>query len=73
MRAMEAGVGKVRLSGHDVTLNIEALAGYSGQGRCRALYCFGDNAARYKEDLSAWAQNRNWEVTEINGSLYLRK
>ena len=65
VRAMETGVENVMLGTHDVTLDIEALAKYSGHGRCRALYCMDDNAARYKEDLRIWNQSINWEVTDI--------
>merc|ERR1711971_1337541 len=46
----------------NVTLDIEALVKYSGQGRCRDVACWGDTAARYREEMISWAKSRNWAV-----------
>ena len=68
VQAMDAGVEEVELHG-DVTLDIEALAEYSGQGRCREvrLYSFMAGnlckmAEKYGEDIRTWASNRKWRV-----------
>ena len=47
---MESGVERVELC-KEVTLDIEALTKYSGQGQCHGVYCYGDTAARYSEEL----------------------
>ena len=63
VRAMKTRVKKVRLY-EGVTLDINALARYNGQGSCRELECISGllNAVRYKEELKTWAASRNWEV-----------
>ena len=65
VRAMESRVEDVRL-GDKVTLDIGALLEYSGQGKCGEVECYSasDTAARYRDQLRAWAQatSRNWEV-----------
>ena len=65
VQAMESRVKMVRLSG-EVTLDINALIEYSGQGVCRDVNlvdCAGYQPAyRYREDLKTWARNRNWRV-----------
>ena len=42
----------------ETTLDIEALAKYSGQGKCRYIKCW--SPTWYREELRAWAQQRNW-------------
>ena len=46
-----------------VTLDIEVLVQYSGQGKCRQVECRDGTAARYSDQLKIWATSRNWEVT----------
>ena len=59
---MESGVGRVELHG-EVTLDIEALAEYSGQGVCRTVMLqWPDTMARYRQELVTWARSRNWRV-----------
>ena len=69
MRAMESHVEALDLS-DDVTLDIEALAEYSGQGRCRGVRLWGSNGTSLpgtplyhalEKELS-WARGRNWGV-----------
>jgi len=45
-----------------VTLDIEALVKYSGQGKCRTVRCYGDTAANYRGEMISWAKSRNWAV-----------
>ena len=47
-----------------VTLDLEALAKYDGQGNCRKLWCCDETAARYREPLINLATSINWEVNE---------
>ena len=61
VQAMETGVEKVRLD-EKVTLDIEALTEYSGQGICREVKCYDNTAARYREDLRAWARSKKWRI-----------
>ena len=63
VQAMESGVEKVVLLLDDeVTLDMEALAEYSGQGVCRMVGLYGDTATRYRGELVTWARSRNWRV-----------
>ena len=61
---MESGVEKVWLK-VEVTLDIEALTEYSGQGVCRKVELYGDTSTRYREEMRTWARRRNWRVTGI--------
>ena len=61
VQAMESGVEEVRL-GIEVTLDMEALAEYSGQGVCMEVTLLGDTADRYRKELVTWARSRNWRV-----------
>ena len=62
VQAMESGVWRVSLES-EVTLDIETLTEYSGQGVCRELRLYYDTADRYKEELKrTWARNINWKV-----------
>ena len=60
VQAMEAGVKWVMLGG--LTLDMEALAEYSGQGVCSKVTLYDDTAARYRGELVTWARSRDWRV-----------
>ena len=62
MQAMESGVEEVELD-EEASLDITDLMEYSGQGKCRVLWCYTDTADKYREQLRTWATSRNWEVT----------
>ena len=71
VRAMESGVESVGLSG-GLTLAIRSLMDYSGQGKCRGVWCYSyryryrtdsdTGRFRYRKQLKAWAKSKNWEV-----------
>ena len=61
VQAMESGVTEVRLY-DEVTLDIETLTEYSGQGVCREVVIMGDTAGRYREKMRTWANSRNWRL-----------
>ena len=61
VQAMESGVEKVKLW-PQVTLDIEALTGYSGQGVCRHVELQDDTMDRYKEEMVTWARSRKWRI-----------
>ena len=61
VQAMESRVEEVELHG-EMTLDIEALTEYNGQGRCKEVRAYGFVATKYKEDMRTWASNRNWRV-----------
>ena len=72
--AMESGVKTLRLA--EVTLDIEALTEYSGQGVCRVIdfyvghWCSeSDTAARYGEELYTWAGRKNWRINKSGNSI----
>lgn len=67
VQAMESGVERVLLN--SVTLDMETLETYSGQGRCwdvRLLWPARDGREMWrvnlKEPLKLWAVNRGWAV-----------
>ena len=60
VRVLEDPVSRITLT--NVTLDIEALVKYSGQGKCRTVRCYGDTAARYRGEMITWAKSRNWAV-----------
>ena len=61
--AMRDRVQKVWLfSG--VTLDIEELTQYDGQGRCSVLGVGGDTRERYGDRLRRWAVDKGWTLTE---------
>ena len=62
VQAMESGVEEVMLVG-GLTLDIEALADYSGQGVCRTVGLhWPGGVVRYSEELLAWAKSKTWRV-----------
>ena len=65
MQAMELGVEHVILL-EEVTLDIEALTEYSGQGVCREVELYNDTADRYREEMRTWAMSINWSVSTDN-------
>ena len=66
MRAMESSV-EFLILGSDVILDIKALSEYNGKGKCRKLQAggryYGKWAVRYRKELTAWANSRDWEIT----------
>ena len=72
VRAIESGVAVeiVELSG-ELTLDIKAMIEYSGQGKCREVWCYIDIGV-FKEDLRTWAQSRNWKWQVISNLRGLR-
>ena len=61
VKGMESdGWGLTLILREGVTLDIKTLTTYSGQGQCHGVYCSGDTAARYREELQTWAKCKNW-------------
>ena len=61
VQAMESRVWRVSLES-EVTLDIETLTEYSGQGVCRDMELWGTACRRYREELRTWAKSRNWRL-----------
>ena len=63
VQAMESGVKTVWLE-REVTLDMETLTEYSGQGVCRSVQVvlMRDTATRYSEEMRTWARSRNWRL-----------
>ena len=61
--AMRARVQSVLLW-NNVTLDLELLAAYDGEGRCTRLELRGDTRAKYETRLRRWAGDKGWAVTE---------
>ena len=56
----------------NVTLDMEELTQYDGQGLCSVLYVGGDDTrTRYRTRLRRWAADMGWTVTWDNGVLGL--
>ena len=51
---------------HNVTLDLELLSAYDGQGHCTKLWVYGDTRRSYGDRLRKWAADRGWTVTEDN-------
>ena len=69
VRAMETQVEEVEL--YDVTLDIEALTEYSGQGRCTSVVCLRNTVDRYSEALNTWTTSRtDWMWTKYRGNVW---
>ena len=47
----------------EVTLDIRVLIECNGQEKCMIVWCYDDDAHKYKEQMRTWATSRNWEVT----------
>jgi len=60
--AMRDRVQRVELWS-EVTLDIEELTQYDGQGSCSELEVWGDMRDRYWERLREWAADKGWTVT----------
>ena len=65
--AMRDGVQRVGLV--DVTLDIEELTQYDGQGSCSGLAVCDDSRIRYRERLRRWAADKGWRVTRDTDSV----
>ena len=65
VQAMEFGVEKVTLL-EEVTLDMEALTQYSGQGVCWKVKLSGEITPRYREELRTWARSRNWKIAKAH-------
>ena len=61
VQAMESDMEMVALW-DEVTLDMEALAEYSGQGVCWNVTLDEDTADRYRGELVTWARSRNWRI-----------
>ena len=51
--------------GDEVTLDIEALVEYSGEGVCEEIMLNNKTLARYSKELRTWAKSRNWGEGEF--------
>ena len=69
VRAMESVVKRVELH-RGVTLDIRAMMEYSGQGKCREVWCYDDTVAKYRDQLRTWVTSRNWTVTNDEESYF---
>ena len=59
VQAMESSVALMVLE-EEVTLDIEVLTEYSGQGQCNDILLHNDTEERYREELLTWAKIKNW-------------
>ena len=51
---------------YNVTLDMEELTQYNGQGCCSELEVRRDTRTRHGERLWRWAADKGWTVTEDN-------
>ncbi len=65
--AMETNFARLQLEG-GVTLDMETLVRYNGQGKCKRLTCINETATRYRKSLKTWAKRIDWIVTDKNTS-----
>ena len=58
----------------DVTLDIEMLTQYDGQGSCNKLLVLGHTSARYRDRLRRWVADKGWRVTmDVDGFLVMER
>ena len=65
LQAMETSLGRLELFG-DVTLDMETLLRYDGQGKCQRIAFIDETATRYRKSLTTWAKRTDWEVRVID-------
>ena len=61
--AMVSGVKEVRL-GKNVTLGMETLTQYNGQGECEEVELFDNTKERYLDQVKVWARDMDWEIED---------
>ena len=69
--AMMDRVQMVKLG--DVTLDIEELTMYQGDGRCRELHLGGYTRLRYGGRIKKWAADKGWSPTRDSGFVLIMK
>ena len=70
--AMVTRVKSVAL-GRDVTLDVDTLAQYDGEGKCEEVVLWMDTRERYRDQLKAWAENMGWQVQEISDMIFIKR
>ena len=55
-----------------MSLDINVLTQYSGQGKCKEVMCNNDTADRYGEELRSCARRINWKVTVRLGNYQIK-
>ena len=58
--AMVSGVKEVRL-GKNVTLGMETLTQYNGQGECEEVELFDNTKEMYLDQVKVWARGMDWK------------
>ena len=58
--AMVRGVKEVRL-GKNVTLGMETLTQYNGQGECEEVELFDNTKEMYLDQVKVWARDMDWK------------
>ena len=48
----------------DVTLDMEKLAQYDGEGECGSVMLRGEAWERCRDQVKVWAENMGWETLE---------
>ena len=58
--------------GEDVSLDIQALTEYSGQGSCKLVVFVGDSAHSYRNEVKDWGKRINWTFRDMQYAYYIR-
>ena len=70
--AMRARVERVVL--YNVTLDIEELSQFDGQGRCSWLRVYYNTRVRHGDRLRKWTADKGWRVThDSDGELEMER
>ena len=67
--AMDSRVKRVRL-GDGVTLDMDKLAQYAGEGKCVEVTMRG---MRYRNQLKVWAGNMGWQIEEKSDEIFIKR
>ena len=63
------GMGRFGL----VTLDMETLSTYTGQGRCDMIHCFYETKEKYRTELVTWTRWIGWKIEKEHDNFIVFK
>ena len=69
LAAMDTRVKKIHM-GDGVTLDMDTLAQYAGEGKCVEVTMRG---MRYRNQLKVWAGNMGWQIEETSDKIFIKR
>ena len=56
-----------------VTLDMETLSTYTGQGRCDMIHCFYETKEKYRTELVTWTRWIGWKIEKEHDNFIVLK